>query len=300
MADEKTVWRNGEMIPWSQATVHLLSHGFSRGSAIFEFFGVHDTPRGPMIFRMDDHFRRFDNTANLLGMEPAQSPDEIKEAVIETVRANGVTNGYVKVMAYWSGEALAELVPDEKLDMTIFAVPAGAGLGLPSEAISACFSKWRKLHPRTVPVEAKVAAHYLNSMLARQEARRRGFDMGLMLDTHGYVAEGSIEAFFMVKDSVLKTPPLGRVLASVSRQSVIDVARANDIEVLETPLLPEEFEAADEIFASATPFKTLPVGRFEDRTLADAPGKITRRLAELFEKILSGGDERFNGWFTPV
>lgn len=301
MADEKKVWRNGELIPWDQATVHLMSHGFSRGSAVFELFGIHDTPAGPMAYRMDDHFRRLQKTIELLGMELAYSLDDLRDAVVETVKANEMVNGHVKLMGYYSGESLAELVPDEKLDVTIFAIPTGADLGVdPTRTISVCLSKWRKLHPGTVPVEAKVAANYLNSMLARRDAKQRGFDMALMLDTHGFVAEGSIEVFFMVKDSVLKTAPLGRILASVSRQSVIDVARAEGIDVLETPILPEEFLSADEIFASATPFKTLPVGRVEDRILEDAPGEITRRLSGLFEKILAGGDERYKHWFTPV
>ena len=130
MATERKVWLNGELIPWENATVHILSHGFSRGSAIFEVFGVHPSPNGPVAFRMDMHFRRFYRTAELLGMEIAQSAEELAQAVKETVRVNGIDNGFVKIVAYYGLEAFATLVPDVKLDMSIFAISLDADLGL--------------------------------------------------------------------------------------------------------------------------------------------------------------------------
>lgn len=300
MAQQRKVWLNGELIPWENATVHILSHGFSRGSAIFEVFGVHPLAGGPAAFRMDLHIKRFYRTAALLGMEIAQSREDLEKAVAQTVDANHITRGFVKMVAYYGLEAFATLVPDVKLDMSIFAISADADLGLDlSKPIRACISKWRKVHPETVPPEAKAAANYLNGMLARQDAQRRGFDVGLMLDTQGFVAEGSIEAVFMVKHGALMTPPLGRILASVSRQSVLDVARSTAMPVVEAAIRPEELREADELFTSATPFKVLPIGCIDDRTL-DAPGPVSRRLMQLLEEIAAGRDKRFEDWLIPL
>ncbi len=300
MVDERKVWINGKLIPWDQATVHILSHGFSRGSAIFEVFGIHKTPQGPAAFRMDDHFKRFKKSAALLGMDLAYSEDEMKAAVAEAVQANNLQEGYIKAVAYYGEEAFATLVPNVPLDLSIFAISMEADLGLEiDKAISACLSKWRKLHASTVPPEAKAAANYLNGMLTRQDAQKRGFDVGLMLDTHGFLAEGSIEAVFLIKDGVLLTPALGRILPSISRRSILEIARASGIETIERAITPDELFSADEIFTSATPYKALPVGRIEDRIL-DAPGPVTRRLTEIIENVLKGSDDRFKAWFEPV
>ena len=301
MAAERKVWLNGEFIAWENATVHILSHGFSRGSAIFEVFGVHPSPNGPVAFRMDLHFRRFYRTAELLGMEIAQSAEELEQAVKETVRVNGIEHGFVKIVAYYGLEGFATLVPDVKLDMSIFAIPLDADLGLDlTKPISACISKWRKIHPDSVPVESKSASNYLNGMLARQDAYRRGFDVGLMLDIQGFVAEGSIEAVFMVKNGAVYTPPLGQILPSVSRQSILDAAEVIGLGVTEQAIKPEELLAADEIFTSATPFKVLPVGRIEDRVLENAPGPVSLKLRQVLDEICAGRDERFKSWLQPL
>lgn len=301
MSDATQVWVNGKFIPWEKATVHLMSHALSRGSAIFEVFGVHSRPNGPAAFRMDAHLDRLFRSTELLGMEMAYTKEEIAQAVKDTVKHTGLTEGHIKIMGYYSEEAFAVLVPESKLDIGIFAFPAGADVGMDiSKPITACICKWRKIHPATVPIEAKACSNYLNGFLARQDAMKRGFDVGLMLDTDGFVAEGSIEAFFMVKNGVLKAPPLGRVLRSVSRRSVIEAAPMVGIEVVQAPITLEEFMDADEVFTSATPFKVLPVGKLEDRILVDAPGPVSRKLAALLDDIAKGKDERFEHWFQPL
>jgi len=301
MSDATQVWVNGKFVPWEKATVHLMSHALSRGSAIFEVFGVHSHPNGPAAFRMDEHLDRLCQSAKLLGMEMAYTKDEIAQAVKDTVQHTGLKEGHIKVMGYYSEEAFAVLVPESKLDIGIFAFPVGEDLGIDiTKPISACISKWRKIHPDTVPVEAKACSNYLNGFLARQDAMKRGFNIGLMLDTKGYIAEGSIEAVFMVRDGVIRTPPLGRVLRSVSRRSVIEAAPMTGIEVVQAPITREEFMEADEIFTSATPFKVLPVGRLDDKILADAPGPVSRKLAALMNDILTSKDARFKHWFQPL
>ncbi|MCB2147330.1 MAG: aminotransferase class IV [Deltaproteobacteria bacterium] len=300
MSRSSQVWSNGELIPFVEAKVHMLSHGFSRGSAVFEVFGVHLSPNGPQAFRMDEHLKRLVRTCDLLGMHLAHSPSEIAEAVKQTVTANTMANGYIKVMAYYSEISLGNLVPEGNLDLAIFALEAGSDLGLDSnKTVSACISKWCKLHPRSVPPMAKACANYLNGFLARQDARQRGYDIGILLDTHGFVGEGAMESVFIVKEGVLKTPPLGRVLSSITRMSIIELARVSDMKVLETPILPDELSSADEIFFSATPFKVLPVNRL-DNVQFDAPGPISIRLAELMSDVTTCKDDRFTNWFQPL
>lgn len=297
MNNDSKVWLNGKLIPWREATVPLLSHGFSRGSAIFEVFGIHEGPDGLFAFRMDEHLKRLMKSAELLEMEIAYSTEEIIDAVTETVRANDIGRGLVKILAYWGEEAIIRLVLESKLDVAIFAVPDSEELGMDNtNPISACLSKWRKIHPETVPVAAKSCSNYLNGYLARKDANNRGFDIGLMVGTDGFLAEGSIESVFLVKDGVLKTPPLGRVLSSITRKSILQAAAMNGIPTSEDSILPGELFTADEIFTSHSGVKVSPVARLEDRNL-QAPGPITKQVMELMNNILNMSDDRFSDWF---
>lgn len=300
MNNKNKVWFNGKMIPWHEATVPLLSHGFSRGSAIFEVFGIHESPDGPVAFRMDEHLKRLMKSASLLGMEMAYSTNEISEAVAEIVKTNDLGRGLIKMLAYWGEEAIIDLVLESKLDLAIFAIPASEELGMDkTQPITACLSKWRKIHPETVPVAAKASSNYLNGYLARRDAFNRGFEVGLMLGTDGFLAEGSIESVFLVKDGILKTPPLGRVLSSITRLSIIKVAPMIGIPISEEPILQEELFTADEIFTSHSGVKVSPVARFEDRILP-APGPITKQVIGQMNNIINFSDDRFNDWFQAL
>ena len=300
MNSERKVWHNGELISWDKATVPLLSHGFSRGSAIFDIFRIHEGPDGLFAFRMDEHLKRLMKSAELLEMEIAYSTEEIIDAVTETVRANDIGRGLVKILAYWGEEAIIKLVLESKLDVAIFAVPDSEELGMDNtNPISACLSKWRKIHPETVPVAAKSCSNYLNGYLARKDANSRGFHTGLMVGTDGFLAEGSIESVFLVKDGVLKTPPLGRILSSITRKSILQAAPMNGIPTSEDSILPEELFTADEIFTSHSGVKVSPINRFEDRNL-QAPGPITKQVMELMNNILNMSDDRFNDWFHAL
>ena len=300
MNSERKVWLNGELSLWEKATVPLLSHGFSRGSAIFEVFGIHEGPDGLFAFRMDEHLKRLMKSVELLEMELAYSTDEIIDAVTETVKANDIGRGLVKILAFWGEEAIIRLVLDSKLDVAIFAVPESEELVMDDPSpISACISKWRKIHPETVPVAAKSCSNYLNGYLVRKDANNRGFDVGLTVGTDGFLAEGSIESVFMVKDGVLKTPPLGRILSSITRKSILQAVPTIGIPVSEDSILPKELFEADEIFTSHSGVKVSPVSRFEDRNL-QAPGPITQQVMELMNNIVHMSDDRFNDWFHAL
>jgi branched-chain amino acid aminotransferase len=300
MNHDTKVWLNGYLISWRDATVPLLSHGFSRGSAIFEVFGTHDGPEGTVAFRMDEHLKRLTRSAELLEMQLGFSTETIVDAIKAVVRENQLERGLVKILAYWGEEAVIQLVLDAPLDVAIFPVAESPELGLDnSNPITACVSKWRKLHPETVPVAAKSCANYLNGYLARKDAIRRGYDVGIMLGTDGFLAEGSIESVFIVKDGVLRTPPLGRVLSSITRMSILQAAQKIGITVEEQPISAGELYAADEIFTAHTGIKVSPVKRFEQRELP-APGPVTRKIMDLMEGILTFKDDRFAGWFQRL
>ena len=300
MNNDSKVWLNGNLIPWSEATVPLLSHGFSRGSAFFEVFGVHVGPEGPMALRMNQHLKRLRESAKLLEMELAYSTEEIVTAVKTTVAANSLGRGLIKILAYWGEEAIINLVLDSKLDLAVFAIPQSDELKLDQAAsVSACVSKWRKIHPATVPVAAKACSNYLNSYLVRKDANNRGFDMGLALDTDGFLAEGSIESVFIVKDGVLKTPPLGRILSSITRMTILEAVHRIGIPAREAPISAEELSKADEIFTCHTGIKVGPVARLENREF-EAPGPVTGQVMQLMNDIIEFKDERFMDWFQPL
>ncbi len=299
---EKIVWRNGRLIPWKEATVHVMSHSLTRGSAIFEVLAVYSTPGGPAAFRLGDHCDRMSRSAELLGMQLIQSKEEMMRGVAETVKANRVLQGVVKIVGLYSQETFKVTPPpDSKLEVCIFAVTEEEYRGeTPPSSISICLSRWRKLHAETVPVEAKAAANYLNGMLSRQDAKQRGFDMAVMLDTNGFLAEGSTESVFIVKNGTLMTPPLGLILSSISRRSILEAGPLAGIKVMEKPIGKEEILRADEIFMSSTSRRVVPVHRIEDRNMGEVPGPVTSQLSTFMNKVLAGRDERFREWFYPI
>jgi branched-chain amino acid aminotransferase len=300
MSNDSKVWLNGNLIAWQEATVPLLSHGFSRASAIFDVFGVHVGPTGPVAFRMDEHIKRLMKSAELLGMEMAYSTEQIVEAAKTTVNANHLGRGIVKMLAYWGEEAVIKLVLDSKLDLAIFTIPESEELALDkARPLSACLSKWRKIHPETVPVGAKACSNYLNGYLARRDANQRGFDIGILLSTDGFLAEGSIESIFIVKDGVLKTPPLGRVLSSITRMSILQAVPKVGIPVIEEPISTDELLSADEVFTAHTGIKVEAITRLENRELPDA-GPVTKQVMQLMDDIIHFKDDRFQDWFQPL
>jgi branched-chain amino acid aminotransferase len=267
---------------------------------MFEVFGTHRSPLGTVAFRMDQHLNRLFRSAELLGMQIGYSKEHIVDAVAEMTRVNRVGRGLVKILAYWGEEAVINLLLDSKLDVAIFVMPAVDELRLDdAKPISACISKWRKLHPETVPVEAKACANYLNAYLARKDAVSRGYNVGLLLGTDGFLSEGSIESVFMVKDGVLYTPPLGRILSSITRMSILQVAQANGVPCCEKALGLDDALAADEMFVCHTGIKILPVERFENQ-IVKAPGPVTTKLMGMMEKIFRFSDDRFADWFSVL
>jgi branched-chain amino acid aminotransferase len=307
MLEDRFVFINREFVAWQKATVHMMCHSFARGSAVFEVLSLHASASGPAVFRLQDHIERLFKSARHLDMQLPLSRDEFYEAVVGTVRKNSLQKGFIKIICYYPQVAVEISPPAKILDVAVFALDPAVdfeGIDFPEDAIekgiSACLSSWRKLDPQTVPIEAKAAANYLNGMVAQGEAQRRGFDQAIMLDTQGFVAEGGTESVFIVKDSRLLTPALGTVLQSITRRSILQVARTEGIETVEARLRPELLAEADEIFTASTPFKVFPVRQMDGRVLGDVPGPLTRRLSGLMQNIAAGTDERFKDWLFPV
>ena len=304
MINDRIVYLNGEYVPWENATVHIMCHSFGRGSAIFEVISLHATDSGPAIFRLKAHIDRLFKSAELLDMELPLAKEDFYQAVTETVRRNDLQKGYLKIICFYPEFSVEILPPQKQLSVSIFALDAEQDLGkniIPFEEGTTLFvSSWRKLDPLTVPIEAKAAANYLNGMVARIEAQKKGFEYAVMLDTHGYIAEGGTESVFMIKDNQLMTPATGTVLKSISRLSILEAVKTDGIDCIEGQLKPELLLEAEEIFLSCTPSKVLPVHKINDRRLENAPGPLTRKIAELLDGIAGGNNERFKDWMYPV
>ncbi len=304
MIEDRIVYVNGDYVPWEKATVHIMSHSFGRGSAIFEVMSLHATASGPAIFRLQAHIRRLFKSAELLNMELPLSEQEFYEAVAGTVKRNDLQQGVIKIICYYPQLSVEILPPQQQLAAAIFAFDPQKDFerfGVPFEqGVSAFISQWRKLDPQTVPIEAKASANYLNGMIARAEAKKNGFDYAVMLDTQGFVAEGGTESVFVVKDNRLLTPSAGTVLRSITRMSILEAAGAAGIACFEERLKPQLLFAADEIFFASTPFKVLPVKQINDRKLDHIPGPVSRQIADLMAKIAEGSDARFKKWLYAV
>jgi branched-chain amino acid aminotransferase len=237
-------------------------------------------------------------------MEIPLSKNVFFDVIRRAVRRNELQQGAIKVIGFYPHVSFDILPLEKKLDIAVFAFdPSKEGLTqdrTSGQGVTACVSKWRKLDPRTVPVEAKAAANYLNGMLARNDARARGFDYAVMLDTEGFVAEGGTESVFLIKDGCLRTPLAGAVLKGITRKSLLEIAMVLEMESSETRLGSEDLFHADEIFFAGTPAKVLPVSRIEDKVFQEVPGPFTQRLQLFMEGIISGREKHFRKWLFPV
>jgi len=304
MLTERIVYINGELVEWNRATVHLMSHSFARGSAVFEVLSFHKTGFGPAVFRLDEHLVRLFKTVELLDMEIQITAEDLQAAVKNTIRRNGLLEGFIKIVCFYPQIAFDILPPQNQLDVSIFVLDPKQDLDGSDfhfeQGTTVGISKWRKLDPKTVPIEAKVAANYLNGMVARIEAKKRRFENAVMLDTQGFVAEGGTESVFLVKNDRLYAPSLGTILESITRKSILQAAKLSGIETSEERLTPDFLFQANEIFLSNTPYKVIPVRQIENQKFINAPGPITRKINDLMNKIVSGKEKRFNDWLFSV
>jgi len=300
---KRLIWMDGEFRPFERAKVHLLSHSFARGSAIFEVISVYHPDQGVAIFRLPDHLDRLSGSARALMMKIPLSRAQIKQAIFKTVTANQVDRGLVKLIAFYPGFGLEVIPTDPKVSIAVAAFQFERDISLSKfgedRFASAGISKWRKLHPDTIPVYAKAAGNYLNPMLAKMEIRKRGFKTPILLDTRGYVAEGATESIFIVKNQKVFTPKLDNILPSITRMSILEICAHLGIPGQEKKLKDKDLLTCDEAFFSSTTCKVWPISKIEKHQIP-APGPLSSKLKEYFDQILAGKIKKFQHWLTPI
>ncbi len=305
MLSERKAWMDGELVAFNDANVHIMSHSFCRGSAVFEVMSLHETALGPAVFRLDDHVQRLVRSAQAIRMELPSPPGRIKEAVNETVRANQVQSGFVKLIIFYGGVEF-EVVPRRPAaSMAVVAVDPLQDLDAERFKKAArsyarvTVSGWRKFDPRSIPVECKSAASYLGGMIAKLEAMEAGFTSCVLLDLKGYLAEGPTESLFIVRDRVLLTPSLGNVLSGITRKTVLELAKDIGIKTREKKIRPADLMDADEAFLTSSVIKIWPVQEVDGQEI-NAPGEVSRLLDKSLERICAGEVAAYKKWLTPV
>lgn len=301
----KHIWYNGKLVPWQQATVHVLAHALHYGSTVFEGERAYATPKGPVIFRLRDHTRRLFESAKLYRMEIPYTPEQIDAACKEVIVANDLNNGaYLRPFAFRGyGEIGVAPKTPPPLETVVAAFEWGAYLGAEGleNGIDVCVSSWQRLAPNTIPAMGKAAGNYLSSQLISMEAKRLGFAEGIGLSTDGTVSEGAGENLFLVRDGIIYTPALtSSILQGITRDTVLTLARAHGFEIREQAIPREFLYLADEMFLTGTAAEITPVRSVDRITVgAGKRGPVTEVLQSAFFGLFNGKTTDKWGWLEP-
>jgi len=294
------IWFNGKLVPWDEARVHVFSHALHYGSSVFEGIRAYATPRGPAVLGLEPHVCRLFDSCKIYRMPIPYQPEEISQAILETIRANALQSCYIRPLVF-RGVGVISLDPRPcPVEVIIGTIAMGKYLG--EEEIDVGVSTWQRMAPNTFPAMAKIGGQYINSQLIVMEAHDRGFVEGIALNTAGYVSEGSGENIFIVKDGVLYTPPLAAsILAGITRTYVIQLAHDLGYEVRERMIVREMLYLADEFFFAGTAVEITPVRSVDGILVGEGQrGPVTARLQEQFFGIARGELEDRFGWMTLV
>jgi len=303
MQKASKIWLNGQLVDWDRATIHVLTHALHYGTAVFEGLRCFETVSGPAIFRMHDHVKRLLDSAKIYLMDMLYGFDDICDGIILTVKSNNIPDCYIRPIAYYAYGKMGVNPLPNKVDLAIAVWKWDEYLkGDSSEGIRCMVSSWRRIDSRTMPVQAKAAANYANSALARIEALKSGYDEAILINTDGMVAESSAENIFLVNNGMLITPPTtAAALAGVTRDTVLEVARQNGIKCEIANIARDELYVADEIFLTGTAAGIKPVVEIDRRAIGDGKvGVMTKELQRMYEEVVRGKDKRFNKWLTRV
>ncbi|MGH2901809.1 MAG: branched-chain amino acid transaminase [Solirubrobacteraceae bacterium] len=304
MKQADLIWMNGEFVAWEDAKVHVLTHGLHYGTGVFEGIRCYDTQIGPAVFRHRDHLKRLGRSAELYYMPLPYGVEALRTATNELIGRNGLRSCYIRPIAF-RGYGQMGLNPLEApVDVTIAVWEWGAYLGEEGKrnGIRAKVSSWRRISPASLIPSAKASGQYLNSVLAKIESLKAGYEEAILLDDHGHVCEGSGENIFVVWEGRIVTPPpAASILDGITRKSVLQIARDLGIEVIERDIARAELYLADEVFLTGTAAELVPVREIDDHTIGDGtPGEVTRAVQKVFEDALFGRDERYREWLDPV
>jgi branched-chain amino acid aminotransferase len=304
MNKSEFIWFDGEFVPWDEAKVHVLSHVLHYGSSVFEGIRCYETPDGPAVFRLHDHVKRMYDSCKIYRMEIPYLPDQIAQAILDTVDKNKLSSCYIRPLVFRGYGQLGVSPRNSPVQVIIGAWEWGAYLGKEGleQGVDVGVSSWRRMAPDTFPAAAKAGGHYTNSQLINMEAVDHGYAEGIALDVYGYVCEGPGENIFIVRDGVLYTPPLAAsILGGITRNCVITLAREQGYEVVETLIAREQLYTADEIFFSGTAAEITPIRSVDHIVIGPGRrGPITAKLQTEFFNIVLGKTADRHHWLSPV
>jgi len=303
IAKTKKIWMDGKFVDWDDASVHVLTHSLHYGLGVFEGIRCYETETGPALFRLNEHIERLFNSARIFLMDIPYAKKDIKEAVVETVRINKIKECYIRPIVYMGYGAMGLYAPENPVNVSIAAWQWGAYLGEKGvkNGIRAKTSSFITNHVNSNMSRAKVTGYYVNSQLAKKEAISCGYDEAILLDTEGYVSEGSGENIFMVRKGILKTTPLTSILEGITRNSIIEIAYDEGISVREQKFTRDELYIAEEAFFTGTAAEVTPIRMVDGRSIgAGRPGKMTRRIQSLFFDIVRGKNKKYESWLTRM
>ncbi|MBI3001788.1 MAG: branched-chain amino acid transaminase [Deltaproteobacteria bacterium] len=300
----KNIWLDGEMVPWEQAKVHVLTHALHYGTGYFEGIRCYALEDGrSAVFRLDEHIRRFFDSGLILGFPLPFTVDQIKQAILDIIRVNGLKECYIRPLAFLGLGEMGLYAPDNPVHVTIAAWSWGAYLGEEGikNGIRAKISSYTRHHVNVMMTKSKVSGNYVNSVLAKAEVKNAGYDEAVMLDTEGYIAEASGENIFMVRGRGVKTTPLTSILPGITRESIVTLARDKGYQVVEERFTRDELYTADEAFFTGTAAEVTPIREVDNRKLGHVcPGPVTSDLQQTFFSVIKGKDRQYARWLTYV
>ena len=304
MADrDGKIWMDGKLIEWRDAKIHVLTHTLHYGMGVFEGVRAYKTPEGTAIFRLKEHTRRLFNSAKIFQMAMPFDEATLEAAQREVVRANNLESCYIRPLVWIGSEKLGVSAKGNTIHVAIAAWPWGAYLGEEGleRGIRVKTSSFKRHHVNVSLVRAKASGYYINSILANQEATGLGYDEALLLDTEGYVSEGSGENVFIVRNGVIYTPDLASCLDGITRDATLTIARDLGIEVREKRITRDEMYCADEAFFTGTAAEVTPIRELDDRVIGEGRrGPVTKRIQDAFFAAVGGTDEKYKKWLTLV
>ena len=295
---------NGRLVPWDDAKIHIGAHVIHYGSAVFEGVRCYKTPKGPAVFRLDAHTERLFNSARIYWMDVPFTPEQVNEAVLQTIRANKLDACYIRPVAYRGAGQLGVYPLNCPVEVAVMVWDWGKYLGKEAleQGVDVCVSSWTRMAPNTLPAMAKSAGNYLNSQLIKVEAVKNGFVEGIALDSGGYVSEGSGENLFLVSKGRLITPPLvSSVLPGITRDCVLTLARKLGIPIEEKAVPREMLYLADEVFFTGTAAEITPIRSVDRQTVGKGSrGPVTEALQKAFFDVIECNVADEHGWLTHV
>lgn len=296
----KKIWMDGKLIDWEDARVHVLAHTLHYGVGAFEGIRCYKTEEGaPAVFRLKEHVDRLFDSAHILMLEIPYTAEEICQAVRKTLNANGLAEGYIRPVVFIGEGEMGLFARTNPVHVAIAVWPWGSYLGDEGlkKGIRAKVSSFNRHHVNAAMTKGKINGYYVNSVLAKWEVVKAGYDEAILLDTEGYVAEASGENIFIVRNGILQTTPLTSILPGITRDSVLTIARKMDLPVKEARFSRDEMYIADEVFFTGTAAEITPVREVDDRRVGTGkPGPVTKRIQEKFFDIVRGRDALFQHW----